>query len=440
MKIHYFLLAGLILILLTVSSESKESKEEKTPERETVPEAQRMVIDVLVPTKQLKNIDVLKAMMRVPRDQFVAKDLRPFAYQDITLPIGNSQTISPPFVVAYMTEQLDPKPTDRILEIGTGSGYQAAVLGLLVQDVYTIEIVKNLGQRAETLLKRLKYANIHCKVGDGYLGWPDAAPFDKIIVTCSPEKIPQPLVDQLKEGGKILIPLGDRYQQYFYLFTKVNGQMEKQTLIPAFFVPMTGEAESKRIVKPDPKNPALVGGDFEEINEGSNTPVGWYYTRNVAIAPEENAPSGSSVLLFNNEKVLQEQLKKEKIGQSVGTVMTAAQKSHELMAHSLQAFAIDGNYVKKLNLSCYIRANDLKSNDGSRMIPVVVLSFFDKERSFIGEKIIVAVPTSNFDWKIFERQDIAVPKKAKEGAIRIGILTGTGELAIDKIEIKKSSR
>ena len=110
------------------------------------------------------------------------------------------------------------------------------------------------------------------------------------------------------------------------------------------------------------------------------------------------------------------------------------------MAHSLQAFAIDGNYVKKLNLSCYIRANDLKSNDGSRMIPVVVLSFFDKERSFIGEKIIVAVPTSNFDWKIFERQDIAVPKKAKEGAIRIGILTGTGELAIDKIEIKKSSR
>ena len=123
------------------------------------------------------------------------------AYFDAALPIGDRQTISPPYVVAYMTEQLDPQPTDRVLEIGTGSGYQAAVLSPLVKDVYTIEIVDRLAKRAEQTLKRLKYDNIHVRSGDGYAGWPEAAPFDKIIVTCSPEAIPQPLIDQLAEDG-----------------------------------------------------------------------------------------------------------------------------------------------------------------------------------------------------------------------------------------------
>ncbi len=413
-----------------------------------VPEAQQMVLQILVPTKQLKNKDVLRAVMRVPRDQFVPKDLRSVAYQDFALPIGEAQTISPPFVVAYMTEQLDPKPTDKVLEIGTGSGYQAAILGLLVKEVYTIEIVRSLGMRAEALLKRLKYNNVHCKIGDGYKGWSEAAPFDKIIVTCSPEKVPQPLVDQLKDGGKILIPIGNRYQQYFYLLTKKDDKLEKETLIPAFFVPMTGEAESKREVQPDPKNPGIVGGEFEEFNEKANAPVGWYYTRNVSVRKEENAPQGEQVLVFNNILVARAQERKnmestEKLksqGNFQQSVLSNGQNYQELTSHTLQGFAIDGSNVRKLDISCYIRGNDLQSFGERRTMPVMSLTFFDKDRAAIGEQIIIAVPIKDFGWKYFERKDIIVPRRAKEGSIRIGILNGIGEIAFDDIKMQKSEK
>ncbi|MBQ2848869.1 MAG: protein-L-isoaspartate(D-aspartate) O-methyltransferase, partial [Thermoguttaceae bacterium] len=154
-----------------------------------------MTLEELIPTKELRNVRVLKAMARIPRAEFVTKEFREYAYQDAALPIGDGQTISAPFIVAYMTETLDPQPTDRVLEIGTGSGYQAAVLSCLVSEVYSIEIVKNLGRRAAETLKKLEYDNVFVRVGDGYQGWPEAAPFDKIIVTCSPEDVPQPLLD-----------------------------------------------------------------------------------------------------------------------------------------------------------------------------------------------------------------------------------------------------
>src|SRR5581483_9449123 len=149
---------------------------------------------------------------------------------------GDKQTISPPYIVAYMTELLDPQPDDKVLEIGTGSGYQAAVLSPLVKEVYTIEIVESLGKAAAKRLKDLKYKNVFCKVGDGYLGWPEHAPFDKIIVTCSPENVPKPLVEQLKDGGKMIIPLGERYQQVFHLFEKQNGELKATRLGNTLFV------------------------------------------------------------------------------------------------------------------------------------------------------------------------------------------------------------
>ncbi len=222
----------------------------------------------------VKNPRVLDAMRTTPRHEFMPLAERGNAYLDMALPIGEGQTISPPFIVAYMTEQLNPQPGDKVLEIGTGSGYQAAILSPLVKDVYTIEIVKRLGDQAARTLKRLGYKNIHTRVGDGFQGWPDAAPFDKIIVTCSPEEVPQPLVDQLREGGRMIIPKGERYQQTLYLFEKKNGELKSVALLPTLFVPMTGKAEDNRVVKPDPANPELYNGSFEIEAEGRARSVG----------------------------------------------------------------------------------------------------------------------------------------------------------------------
>ena len=193
--------------------------------------------------RNITNARVLAVMEKVPRHEFVPEEYRDRAYDDRALPIGYDQTISQPYIVAFMTEQLDPKPTDRVLEIGTGSGYQAAVLAQLVAEVYTIEIIEPLAQRAEADLKRLGYTNIHVRAGDGYQGWPEAAPFDAIIVTCAPEKVPQPLVEQLKDGGRMIIPVGPMGDQELVLLRKQGEQLEKRAVLPVRFVPMTGGAQ-----------------------------------------------------------------------------------------------------------------------------------------------------------------------------------------------------
>ena len=203
----------------------------------------RMVAEQLVsPGRDITNVHVLAVMGKVPRHEFVPERLRPEAYDDHPLPIGHGQTISQPYIVAFMTEQLEPKPSDRVLEIGTGSGYQAAVLAGLVAEVYTIEIVDELAQRAAADLKRLGYTNVHVRVADGYQGWTEAAPFDSIIVTCAPEQVPQPLTDQLKEGGRIIIPIGPAWNQELVLLRKRGGKLERHAVLPVSFVPMTGEA------------------------------------------------------------------------------------------------------------------------------------------------------------------------------------------------------
>lgn len=157
----------------------------------------------------IQNPRVIDAMRNTPRHDFVPRQLRQYAYLDMALPIGDQQTISSPFIVAFMTECIDPQPEDRVLEIGTGSGYQAAVLSPLVKHVYSIEIVESLGRRAARTLRQMRRENVTVRVGDGFQGWPEEAPFDKMVVTCSPEKVPQPLVDQLKDNGLLVIPVGD---------------------------------------------------------------------------------------------------------------------------------------------------------------------------------------------------------------------------------------
>lgn len=207
---------------------------------------ERMVREQLSePGRGITNKLVLAAMRSVPRHEFVPPAWRAAAYEDRALAIGFEQTISQPYIVAFMTEKLDPRPTHRVLEVGTGSGYQAAVLAKLVERVYSIEIVEPLGKRATADLARLGFTNVQVRIGDGYQGWPEAAPFDSIIVTCAPERVPDPLVRQLKEGGRMMIPVGNEGNQQLYLLEKRGGRIERKAVLPVRFVPMTGRAEEE---------------------------------------------------------------------------------------------------------------------------------------------------------------------------------------------------
>ena len=199
--------------------------------------------DVMVET-QLKNRHirskvVLDAMRTIPRHLFVPTDMQNFAYQDNPLPIGLDQTISQPYIVAFMTEQLNPVPGMKILEIGTGSGYQAAVLAHIGCEVYTIELLDELAERAIKILSELKFSNVHVRSGNGYAGWTEHAPFDAIIVTAAPEKIPEALIEQLKDGGQMIIPVGPVHEvQSLKLITKKGEKITEKELLPVMFVPM----------------------------------------------------------------------------------------------------------------------------------------------------------------------------------------------------------
>lgn len=187
---------------------------------------------------------VLAAMRKVPRHLFVPEPVRSQAYEDHPLPIGEGQTISQPYVVALMTLAIAPQADMRVLEVGTGSGYQAAILAELSRSVYTIEIVETLGKRAAALLAA-RYPNVHVRIGDGYRGWPEEAPFDAIIVTCSPTEVPPPLVEQLREGGRMVIPVGERGIQELVLLTRQAGRLVRESILPVRFVPMV-DSRGKR--------------------------------------------------------------------------------------------------------------------------------------------------------------------------------------------------
>jgi len=245
---HAFIIASILGVWVPALSQEHKTEAASHPAfSERVREREQMVEKDIAnyPYKPVKDKQVLEAMKRVPRHVFVPEDFRKDAYRNSPLLIGYNQTISQPFIVAHMTELLDIEPDYKVLEIGTGSGYQAAVLGELCDHVYTIEIVRPLGIKAGALLQELGYGNIHVRIGDGYEGWPEEAPFDRIIVTCAPDQIPQPIVDQLAPGGKIVIPVGKQNQTQYLVTVSKNksGRISSKTHYPVRFVPMTGKAE-----------------------------------------------------------------------------------------------------------------------------------------------------------------------------------------------------
>jgi N-acyl-D-amino-acid deacylase len=369
---------------------------------------EQMVRDALEKAEPpITNTRVLNAMRSTPRHQFVAAQYRRYAYVDTVLPIGHQQTISPPYIVAYMTERIEPNPTDRVLEIGTGSGYQAAVLSPIVHEVYSIEIVEPLGRKAAELLKRLGYDNVFTKVGDGYKGWPERAPFDKIIVTCSPDHIPQPLIDQLKEGGLMIIPVGERYQQSFYLVRKTEGQLEKQRLLGTFFVPMTGEAERQRRDNPDGTSPTIANGGFESGVDSEGGPEFWYYQRGVKLESTA-APEGKHYVTYTNDE-----------------------PGH--LTHSNQGFAVDGRQVEYLELDFSVRTERARVGPKSEQTPGAIITFFDRNRSFVGT--VRAGPfEGTANWT--ERHErFPVPRTAQDAVIMIGLNGGTGVIAFDNLQL-----
>ncbi len=377
------------------------------------------MVDKEIVAAGVKNERVIAAMRNTPRHEFVTPNLRERAYYDMALPIGNSQTISPPFVVASMTEALDPQPNDRVLEIGTGSGYQAAILSPLVRDVYTIEIVDELSRRATRVLKRLHYDNVHTRSGDGYQGWKEVAPFDKIIVTCSPEKVPQPLVDQLREGGLMVIPVGERYRQTLYLMRKKDGALKSEALRATLFVPMTGAAEEQRQIKPDGAHPKLTNGSFEEVAQDKDgeknavtEPAGWHYLRQLMLKSDPSAPDGKQYVQFHNGDP----------GRG---------------CHALQGFAVDGRQVSNLELKYWVSGENVRPGMPTDDLPRILVTFYDDRRATIAEEAVGAF-TGTFAWRE-ESARIRVPLKAREAIIRIGLLGGTGDLSFDNLRLQPVS-
>jgi protein-L-isoaspartate(D-aspartate) O-methyltransferase len=376
-------------------------------------ESRRQMVDEHLAREGITDLRVLESLRRVPRHLFVKPEHLRAAYFDQALDIGHRQTISPPFVVAAMTQAIDPRPTDKILEIGTGSGYQAAVLAELGAEVFTVEIVAPLGEAAAATLRRLGYGRVRVRIGDGALGWPEHAPFDKIIVTCSPERVPQPLVDQLAEGGRLIVPLGEQYQQVLHLFEKRDGRLVDTALVPTLFVPMTGAAETERRVRPDPRRPEIVNGGFEQSTVEQGKADGWHYQRRSRVVDGE-APGGRRFLEFDNAEP----------GRS---------------AHMLQGMAIDGRSIAAVGVSLRMRLAGPGPGTRPQEAAGLMLHFFDARRAYLGSRLLgpwsAEVPT----WADVEGR-LEVPPEATEAIVQVGLNGATGTLALDDLRLSVEGR
>jgi len=242
--IIYHLTLTILCACLWGCGEANEKARQIPSESGFQAERKRMV-EKQIKSRGITDSLIIEAFLKVPRHRFVPEEYRNMAYTDGALPIGEGQTISQPYVVAFMTEVLNLSRSDKVLEIGTGSGYQAAILGELCDSVFTIEIVESLGKRAAELLQEMGYNNVKVKIGDGYQGWEEYTPFDAIIVTCAPTDIPAPLKNQLKEGGRMIIPVGSSYDQDLVYLRKKGNRLIEEKMLPVLFVPMVDSTGKK---------------------------------------------------------------------------------------------------------------------------------------------------------------------------------------------------
>ncbi len=374
-----------------------------------VDERNKLVERTIVPGG-VTDLRVIEAIRNTPRHTFVPDALKDQSYFDRALPIGESQTISSPYIVAVMTEALQTLPTDSVLEIGTGSGYQAAVLSPLVQDVYTIEIVESIGLDTRNFLEKLGYENIHTKIGDGFQGWVEHAPFQKIIVTCSPSEVPKPLIDQLQEGGLMVIPVGTSYQQLLHVFRKLDGKLVSESIRPTLFVPMTGQAESERR-EARSNRPQLVNGDFEDKAADGKFIPGWYYEFNAKLVQDDKSPFGPNVVEFRSD-------------------------DPDEPSMLIQGFRLDGRTTRRAKLRGAVRSENLVRGPDPTQAPMIQLRLLDENREVMGVYWL-GFYSGTHKW-IVDEQTFPIPEKCREAILQIGLFGATGMIRFDGLSVESS--
>lgn len=406
-------------------------------EREMTEAREKMVQRELV-RAGIRNPDVLEAMRSTLRHKFVPKNVRAQSYEERALPIGYGQTISSPFVVASMTEALNPQPDDRVLEIGTGSGYQAAVLSPLVAEIYSIEIVEPLAKQAQKTLKSMKYKNVFVRAGDGYKGWPEAAPFDKIIVTCSPESPPPALVKQLKDGGLMVVPLGERYAQNLCILKKDGDRLEKQPIRPILFVPMTGAAEDHREVLPDPEKPTLQNGNFEKVMVGQASQIekmpGQRSDAGEESEDEEPADAESETIKIPTVWCYLRQAQIDVNDDGRGKYcLRFKNQTPGALAQACQGTGVDGRKIVGLRFEMRIKGENLAPDLVHGGKPGVFVVFIDEKRNTIKSSILGGW-RGTFDWRNVSFT-INVPESAREALIYFGLHGARGTMWIDDVKM-----
>jgi len=399
----------LCLLLSTLGLATLSSSEVSAQTARELAAARTWLVESELATSGIKSPQVLAAMREVPRHEFVPAELRQYAYLDTTLPIGHGQTVSPPYIVAWMTEQLAPQPGERVLEIGTGSGYQAAVLSRLAKDVYSIELHAELARTATAAVTRVNYKNIHIRQGDGFQGWPEAAPFDKIIVTCSPQEVPKPLADQLREGGRMLIPIGEGFQQNLCVMVKEGGKLRVTSRTPTYFVPMAGVADTLRSPASNLAITPLINGNFEELLSPS-VPAAWFYLRQAQLAPCTDPNHPGQCLQFTNAVP----------GRS---------------SQALQSIGVQGDRIPMLTVQSWVTCKGVQPADAAnpRDGAKIFVTFFDADRKTLDEQI-VGLWREDTAWKKHIGV-IKVPPTTIGMTVAIGLFGATGDFRCDDIVV-----